>query len=83
MEKSLATETAAFEDSAVMLNFDLMVAFAAIVAAAEKKPAETIEMLLAKFVFAETASELVEKETAGLEQATAFGWRAHYWVESS
>ena len=56
-----------------MLYFDLKVASAAIVAAAEKMPAEMIESLLAEFVFAEIASELVEKGIAEVVEAVAAG----------
>ena len=52
---------------------DLKVASAAIVAAAEKMPAETIESLLAEFVFDETASELAEKGIAEVVEAVAAG----------
>lgn len=46
-----------------MPNPDLMVAFAAIVVAAARMPAETIESLPAEFVSVVTASEPTEKET--------------------
>ena len=56
-----------------MSYFDLKAASAAIVAAAEKMPAEMIESLLAEFVFAETASELAEKGIAEVVEAVAAG----------
>lgn len=51
-------------NSAAMSYFDLKVASAVIVAAAQKMHAETIESLLAEFEFAETASVLAEKGIA-------------------